>query len=271
MLTAKASPIIESEVPPITTRYVRGMPDQSWPPDRPDILDLLQHAEPEEEWLLAAGSNYVFLLRLAHPEAGPGYAVYKPQRGEAPLYDFASGSLYKREYASYLVSEALGWRLVPPTVLRADGLSSGVGVLQLFVVHDPAQHYFTLKDGHEDVMRRVALFDWLTNNADRKGGHCLLDRQGRVWCIDQGLTFHADDKLRTVIWDFQGAPVPDALLDDVRRFGERLSTDAELCSQLEALLSEREMRRLQERAALIGASGVYPPPPQHRPYPWPMI
>lgn len=255
----------------MTTRYVRGMPAQSWPPDRPDILDVLAEAEPAEEWLLAAGSNYVFLLRMEHPVAGSGYAVYKPMRGEAPLYDFPSGTLYKREYAAYLVSEALGWGLVPPTVLRERGLSAGPGVLQLFVVHDPAQHYFTLKEGREDVMRRIALFDWLTNNADRKGGHCLLDGQGRVWCIDQGLTFHVEDKLRTVIWDFQGTPVPGALLADVRRFGERLATDAELCAALEPLLSAREMQRLQERCALILARGVYPPPPQWRPYPWPMV
>ena len=247
------------------------MPDQSWPPDRPDILDVLAEAEPVEEWLLAAGSNYVYLLKLRHPDAGEGYAVYKPQRGEAPLYDFASGSLYKREYASYVVSEALGWRIVPPTVVRERGLSSGVGALQLFVVHDPAQHYFTLKDGREEAMRRVALFDWLTNNADRKGGHCLLDAQGRIWGIDQGLTFHADDKLRTVIWDFQDTPVPDDLLDDVRRFGERLLTDAGLRARLGELLSERELACLRERAARIVASGVFPPPPPWRPYPWPMI
>src|SRR3990170_3172818 len=154
------------------------MPGQSWDPDRTDILDVLREANVEEEALLAAGSNYVFLLKMQHRSAGEGYAVYKPQRGEAPLHDFPNGTLYKREYASYQVSEALGWRIVPPTVVRERGLSSGVGALQLFVVHDPAQHYLTLKDGREEAMRRVALFDWLTNNADRKGGHCLLDAQG---------------------------------------------------------------------------------------------
>jgi uncharacterized repeat protein (TIGR03843 family) len=247
------------------------MPELSWPPDRPDIIDVLKEAEPVEEWLLAAGSNYVFLLQMRHATAGEGYAVYKPRRGEAPLHDFASGTLYQREYAAYLVSEALGWGLVPPTVVRETGLSAGVGVLQLFVVHDPAMHYFSLKDGREELMRRIALFDWLTNNADRKGGHCLLDPSGRVWCIDHGITFHAEEKLRTVIWDFQGTPVPAELLDDVRRFAEELSRDAELCAQLAALLSPRELLRLQERAALILSRGVYPSPPQYRPYPWPMI
>jgi hypothetical protein len=247
------------------------MPEQSWSPDLPNILDVLRDAEVQEEWMLAAGSNYVFLLRLAHPEAGEGYAVYKPQQGEAPLHDFPSGTLYKREYAAYLVSEELSWGLVPPTIVRSDGLRAGIGVLQLFVVHDPALHYFNLKEGHEEEMRRIALFDWLTNNADRKGGHCLHDANGRIWCIDHGITFHADDKLRTVIWDYQGTPIPGALLDDVCRFANRLRDDPELRGRLAELLSQRELQRLAERAATIQEQGVYPSPPLYRPYPWPMI
>lgn len=247
------------------------MPAQSWQPDLPNILDVLREAEVQEEWMLAAGSNYVFLLKMDHPEAGEGYTVYKPQRGEAPLHDFPPGTLYKREYAAYLVSEALGWHLVPPTVLREDGLRAGVGVLQLFVVHNPALHYFNIKDSREDEMRRIALFDWLVNNADRKGGHCLVDGEERLWCIDHGITFHADDKLRTVIWDFQGTPVPPALVEDVCRLADRLRDDAELRSQLGELLSDRELRRLEERAAQIDRERVYPPPPMYRPYPWPMI
>ena len=247
------------------------MPSQPWLPDRPDARSLLLESAVEDAAVLASGSNYVYLLTLRDPEVGAGYAVYKPRRGEAPLMDFPDGTLFRRECAAYLVSEAIGWGLVPPTVVRSAGLEQGIGALQLFIEHDPSQHFFTLRDSRPDEMKRIAVFDWLTNNADRKGGHCILARDGRIWCIDQGLTFHADDKLRSVIWDFQGTPIPAGLLDDVRRFGERLSTDAEPCSQLEALLSEREMRRLQERAALIVAAGVYPPPPEHRPYPWPMI
>jgi hypothetical protein len=247
------------------------MPNQAWLPDRPDILDLLNLATVADAALLAAGSNYVYLLKLAHPDAGEGYAVYKPQRGEAPLSDFPDGTLYRREYAAYLVSEALGWGLVPPTVVRGDGLEGGVGMLQLFIEHDPAQHYFTLKDERVTDMQRVALFDWLTNNADRKGGHCLLAADRRIWCIDQGLTFHADDKLRTVIWEFQGEPVPEALLEEVASFGERLESDAALRQQLSSMLSEREMTRLRERIDRIGRTRVYPGPPPWRPYPWPMI
>jgi len=247
------------------------MPDQMWTPNQPGVLDVLQSAEALEWALLAAGSNYVYLLKMSHPDAGEGYAVYKPQRGEAPLSDFPDGTLYLREYAAYVVSEALGWHLIPPTTIRADGLDAGVGMLQLFVNHDPAQHYFTLKDGREDEMRRIALFDWLTNNADRKGGHCLLASDGRIWCIDQGLTFHTDNKLRTVIWDFQGEPVPEELVDDVLRLRDRLRTDRELAASLEDIIAPHEYEKLHERIELIDRTRVYPAPPMYRPYPWPMI
>ena len=247
------------------------MPAQPWSPDRPDAHDLLMDSEVEEAALLAAGSNYVYLLTLQHPKAGEGYAVYKPRRGEAPLSDFPDGTLYKREYAAYLVSEAIGWGLIPPTVLREEGLPYGVGAVQLFVEHDPSQHYFNLRDGRLHDMQRIALFDWVTNNADRKGGHTLLAADGRLWCIDQGLTFHSDDKLRTVIWDFQGQPVPEDLIEDVCAFGERLESDQHLRSDLLRLITPSEMQRLQYRIQLVDRVRVYPPPPQYRPYPWPMI
>ncbi len=247
------------------------MPAASWQPDLPNILDILGQAEVQEEWMLAAGSNYVFLLKLTHPEAGEGYAVYKPRDGEAPLHDFPAGTLYKREYAAYVVSQALGWNLVPATVVREEGLSAGVGALQLFVVHDPALHFFNLKDDRQEDMRRIALFDWLVNNADRKGGHTLLDGEGHLWCIDHGITFHAEDKLRTVIWDFQGTPVPPAMVEDVCDFAVRLREDTSLRQQLSEPLSEIELSRLEERAAMIDRERVYPPQPMHRPYPWPMI
>ena len=247
------------------------MPANSWQPDLPNIETILAEASVEEEWMLAAGSNYVFLLRMSHPDAGEGYAVYKPRDGEAPLHDFPSGTLYKREYAAYVVSEELGWGLVPPTVIREEGLRAGVGVLQLFVVHDPALHFFNIKDDFGDEMRRIALFDWLVNNADRKGGHTLLDEANRLWCIDHGITFHAENKLRTVIWDYQGLPVPPALVEDVCDFAARLRDDGELRGRLSDLLSEVELITLEERAAEIDRERVYPPPPMYRPYPWPMI
>jgi uncharacterized repeat protein (TIGR03843 family) len=249
------------------------MPSQPWPPDLPKVRDVLLEAAVEETALLAAGSNYVFLLRMRHSEAGEGYAVYKPRDGEAPLSDFPDGSLYRREYAAYVVSEALDWGLIPPTVIREDGLGHGIGALQLFIEHDPAQHFFTLHEdpARIDTMKRIAVFDWLTNNADRKGGHCLVAHDGRIWCIDQGLTFHADPKLRTVIWDFQGQPVPPHLADEVRAFGDRLRQDTALRADLLELITEREYEALEQRVEAIDRLRVYPPPPAYRPYPWPMI
>jgi uncharacterized repeat protein (TIGR03843 family) len=247
------------------------MPSQAWRPDRPDVISLLQESEVADAALLAAGSNYVYLVELKHPEAGTGYAVYKPQRGEAPLSDFPDGTLYKREHAAYIVSEALGWHLIPPSVIREEGMPYGIGVMQLFIEHDPSQHYFNLRDDRIEEMKRIALFDWITNNADRKGGHTLLASDGRLWCIDQGLTFHEDDKLRTVIWDFQGQQVPDHLVDEACRFDERLETDLELRGQLLRLITPAELDRLHYRLELVDRLRVFPPPPQYRPYPWPMI
>lgn len=252
-------------------RYVRGMPSQPWLPNRKHILDLLMKAEPVEAALLAAGSNYVYLLKMRDERAGEGYAVYKPQRGEAPLSDFPDGTLFRRERASYLVSEALGWNLVPPTIIREEGLGAGIGILQLFVEHDPSQNYFTLKDERVDDMKRIAVFDWLTNNADRKGGHCLLAPDGHIWCIDQGLTFHVEDKLRTVIWEFQGQRPPDELVSDVGRLLDRLESNTALLDELRELLHPRELERFRERAERIAGGAVMPAPPPWRPYPWPMV
>jgi hypothetical protein len=252
-------------------RYVRGMPHQDWLPDRKHIADLLMKANPVEAALLAAGSNYVYLLKMEHPDAGEGYAVYKPQRGEAPLSDFPDGTLYQRERAAYVLSEALGWGLIPPTIVREEGLGAGLGVLQLFVEHDPAQNYFTLKDDHVEEMKRIALFDCLANNADRKGGHCLYTAEGRIWCIDQGLTFHAEDKLRTVIWEFAGQAPPAHLVEDVRNLLDRLDRDKALADEMEELLAHREVRKFRERAEMIAEGAVFPSPPPWRPYPWPMV
>ncbi len=247
------------------------MPSQPWSPDQPGVLDLLREAEIEETGLLTSGSNYVFLLKLRRPKEGSGYAVYKPQRGEAPLGDFPDGTLYLREYAAYVVSDAIGWHLVPPTVIRSEGMEMGIGALQLFIEHDPSQHYFSLKDSRADEMKRVAVFDWLTNNADRKGGHCILAAGGRMWCIDQGLTFHVDDKLRTVIWDFQGQPIPPHLVEEVCEFGERLVADKGLRDSLLEVITPAELSKLEQRAALIDRERAFPGPPPWRPYPWPMI
>ncbi len=143
--------------------------------------------------------------------------MYKPTRGERPLWDFPPASLAGREVAAYLVSEALGWRLVPPTIYRKKG-PLGPGSLQAFVEHDPEYHYFTFNESDRQRLRPVALFDLLINNADRKGSHVLLDEQDHMWLIDHGVCFHVEDKIRTVIWDFAGEPFPDALCSDLTAF-----------------------------------------------------
>jgi len=215
------------------------------------------------------GSNYTFLARLDHP-AGELQAVYKPQRGERPLWDFPDGSLARREVAAWRVSEQLGWRLVPPTVLRADG-PLGPGSLQLYLDLDPEHHYFTFSDDEKQRLRPAALFDVLVNNADRKGGHILLDGGGHVWLIDHGVCFHSEDKLRTVIWDFAGERVPDPLLAAVDRFRRELTGEASLRAAFESLLAAEEVAALRQRAAWIVDRGVFPIPGEGRPYPWPLV
>jgi hypothetical protein len=215
------------------------------------------------------GSNYTFLARVQHP-AGELRGVYKPQRGERPLWDFPDGTLASREVATWRTSERLGWRLVPPTVLRPHG-PLGPGSLQEYLELDPDHHYFTFSDAEKQRLRPAALFDVLVNNADRKGGHILLDRQGHVWLIDHGVCFHHESKLRTVIWDFAGEQVPNPLLEAVDRFGKELVADPDVRAAFESLLAPEEIEALCARAAWIVESGTFPFPGEDRPYPWPLI
>jgi uncharacterized repeat protein (TIGR03843 family) len=191
-------------------------------------------------------------------------AVYKPVRGERPLWDFPGG-LYRREVAAYVVSEALGWKLIPETIAREGPL--GRGSLQRFVEADFAQHYFTLLEfpEHLDALKAICAFDLLANNADRKGGHCLLGTDGRLWSVDHGLCFHPDPKLRTVMWDFEGMPIPDPLVSDLARFAVSLP------EELGGLLDDDEREALAGRAAAIVKRPVFPSARSARPYPWPLV
>ncbi len=128
-----------------------------------------------------------------------------------------ASSLAKREVAAWMVSQALGWQLVPPTVYRRKG-PFGKGSLQLFIPHDPNRHYFSMTDAEKESLKVVTVFDLLINNADRKGSHILWDESGHLWAIDHGICFHRDYKLRTVIWDFIGQPIPQEFLEDIRTF-----------------------------------------------------
>lgn len=217
--------------------------------------------------LLTWGSNYTFLASIADDEM-ESMAIYKPRRGERPLWDFPDGTLCQREVAAFDVSEALNWHLVPPTILR-DG-PSGFGMVQLFVEHDPDQHYFTLGPQYKPQLQRVALFDYIINNADRKGGHCLLDKQGTIWAIDHGVSFHTQLKLRSVIWEFAGERIPQQLQEDIQNFADCLATN-ELNRVLLELLDEREVQALRKRTRMLLETGIYPHPGPDISYPWPPI
>ena len=210
-------------------------------------------------------SNATFLVEVCH-EGVSLPAIYKPTRGERPLWDFPEG-LHRRELAAYRLSEALGWGVVPETVLRDDA-PLGPGSVQRFVPADFSQHYFTLLERAElhDALRTICAFDLVANNADRKGGHCLLDEDGRVWAIDNGLCFHTDPGLRTVIWDFAGEPVPEPLLADVARVLAAPATG------LEDLLDPDEVDALRRRGAAVLKRPVFPGPGASRyAYPWPLV
>jgi hypothetical protein len=222
--------------------------------------------------LLPYASNHTFLVRLgkAEDESGP-LAVYKPARGERPLHDFPDQTLYRREAAAYEVSRALGWDLVPPTVAR-DRAPLGAGSLQLFVEHDPRQHYFTLLADHQAYFKRLAAFDIICNNADRKSGHCLIDAGGRIWAVDHGLTFHATTKLRTVIWDFAGRRVPARNREGAGRLAAELSQPGSpVLAILADLLERSEVAALIRRAENLSQPCDYPAPNSDWSFPWPLV
>lgn len=160
--------------------------------------------------LIPWGSNYTFAVELVDQQGERTLAVYKPRRGEAPLWDFPNGTLHLRERVAYVVCHLLGWNFIPPTIIR-DG-PHGIGSFQLYVDPDESTHFFQFHTQREEELVRIALFDLLANNADRKAGHCLMGKDGKVWGIDHGLTFNHVPKLRTVIHDFSGQPIPEALL-----------------------------------------------------------
>jgi hypothetical protein len=219
--------------------------------------------------LLHGSSNYTFLARLEpYPPAGL-LAVYKPARGESPLWDFEAGSLYRREVAAYELSKVLGWPRIPPTVVRRQG-PHGKGALQLFIDAD-RRHFLEQQTTRRDIWAQVALFDVIANNADRKSGHCLFDAQDEVWVIDHGLTFHVDQKLRTVIWDFSGEPLPQELCGDVERALSEVEKGS-LAKTLDELLSPSEIRMLKRRLrGVLNPTWRFPEPTSAWSVPWPPI
>jgi hypothetical protein len=227
----------------------------------------LAEGELEIVGLLPHASNYTFLARIRSGDTDT-LVVYKPRRGEMPLWDFPDGTLCNREVAAYEVARALGWPPVPPTILR-DG-PDGEGSVQLFIEHDPRQHYFTLQGPHSDQFGRVAAFDVVINNADRKAGHCLLAEDGVIYLVDHGVSFSVEHKLRTVIWEHAGEPLPDALCEDLTRVTADVR-GGPLRSRLSELLSEREIAATARRAERLVAAGRFPVPGPGRTYPWPPV
>ena len=229
-------------------------------------MELLSGGSIEIEGRMPWSSNNTFLVTVAGGDQAQVPAIYKPGRGERPLWDFPDG-LYRREVAAFELAESLGWRFVPPTVEVGDG-PFGPGSLQLYVDADFEQHYFTLLEepNHHRMLKRMATFDVLANNADRKGGHCLIDREGHVWGIDHGLCFHVQPKLRTVIWDFAGEPLEPEDRADVERW-----LGCGLSARLNELLHPEEGRALQKRARHLLDEGCLPEPWSDRPYPWPLV
>ncbi len=198
-------------------------------------------------------------------------AVYKPQKGERPLWDFPDDTLAHRETAAYLVSEALGWRLVPPTSYRDDG-PFGPGSLQLFIEHDPNYHYFNISEQDFQRLRPVVLFDLLINNADRKGSHLIFAPDNHLWLIDHGLCFHVEEKLRTVLWDYADEQIPEALQADLIKFKEALNRPSGVAAALGAHLAPEEIAALGARSEWLLQLENFPyPPHDRRAYPFPPL
>jgi uncharacterized repeat protein (TIGR03843 family) len=240
--------------------------------DNESILATLLEGEIELQGLMPWSSNYTFLVSLDSAQGHPPLlGVYKPCQGERPLWDFPDGTLCRREFTSYLVSQALGWPSIPPTVLR-DG-PHGLGSVQLFIDAEYETHYFNLRQNSTltDDFRKVALFDYIVNNADRKGGHCLKAKDGQLWVIDHGLTFHTDFKLRTVIWEFCEEKIPAPLVKDLERLQLQMDEPSELCQILVQFISTREVQAFKKRLDRLLSAGRLPELHPGRNIPFPPV
>lgn len=243
---------------------------------------LLRHGDLEIIGRMPWSSNATFLCTVTagnredddrlfgvDPDASM-LAIYKPRVGERPLWDFHEGTLCQREAAACLVSELLGWNLVPDTVLR-DGPVE-IGAVSRFYDHDPEQHYFETLSGNEATYRRFAAFDVIVNNTDRKGGHVLLADDGHLWGIDHGVCFHEQYKLRTVIWEFAGEQIEPAIIGDIERFAAAIDNGDGPAAELQSLLTPAEFEALRTRTFRLLERSTYPVPSgDYRDYPWPTI
>ncbi|MCE9623594.1 MAG: SCO1664 family protein [Actinomycetia bacterium] len=228
-------------------------------------LALLATAELDIEGRVPWSSNATYLVNLLRDGETAGQAIYKPVRGERPLWDFEPG-LHRRELAAFRLSEAMGLDLVPPTIIRDGPLDEGS--VQWFINADHQQHYFTIFEQHAHLhgqLRQVAAFDLIANNTDRKSGHVLIDENDHLWGIDHGLCFAADFKLRTVVWEFGGEPIADELVEAAARIAKSVPLD------IAALLADDEVMALQERARWVVEHREFPVDESGRRYPWPLV
>lgn len=239
--------------------------------EKSQVIEALREGALHLEGQFVYGSNYTFMVEC-HYQGQTWKAVYKPVRGERPLWDFPDQTLTQREVAAYLVSEALGWGLVPPTVFRTDESVMGPGSAQLFIEHDPEYHYFNFEEHDQARLPEVMLFDLLINNADRKGGHLLVGPEGKLWLIDHGLCFHVEEKLRTVVWDHAGEAIPESLLADLQAFLPKLLPGEKFNEELAPFLLPEEIDALHRRGSALLAEKSFPLPPEdRRAYPWPLV
>jgi hypothetical protein len=233
---------------------------RAWHPCRPDVITLLSGSRHASCSPIYYGSNHTFLVTLRSDADGESLAVYKPARGEYPLHDFPHGTLYRREIAAWVLDSLLGWSLVPPTV-ETTGVY-GIGSLQLFI---EAVEEAEIEVGR---LRRMALFDVIANNADRKVDHCLPAPDGRLWGIDHGLTFHAQGKLRTVLWHFAGMPLTESELSHIERLLAALrSGQGREVRQLKRLITNVEWRALELRLERLAQTAEFPNP-RYKPVPY---
>ena len=233
-------------------------------------LPLLQAAPVIGGYRMPYGSNYTFMVHLDAGEGNCIRAIYKPRDGERPLYDYPSGTLYQRERATFILSRALGWPNVPYTLLREGPY--GIGSMQMYIDCDPETTYFDLIERNADELAKFAVFDLVVNNGDRKAGHCLQDDDGVLWSIDHGLTFHPAFKLRTVMIEFWGKPIPDALAADLERLLSALeSPDDDLPNLLADLITPQEMQSLTQRLEFALRQRALPMLDPYRNVPWPWV
>ncbi|MDP9353085.1 MAG: SCO1664 family protein [Chloroflexota bacterium] len=222
---------------------------------REEVQALLCDGDIQDGSLVPWGSNYTYYVTL-HLGEKQLRAVYKPRKGEAPLIDFPSGTLYLREYASFLTSEWLGWNLVPQTAVREGPY--GMGTIQQYIQPEGPPHVYAFGPGDAEQLQKLVVFDLLVNNADRKPAHCFKGPDGGLWAIDHGLTFHPRPKLRTVIWDFCGEAIPEVILRGLETLRVDEERVAELDSRLEPLLTGREVEAFWRRYDSVLERRVYP-------------